>query len=104
MRGTVLFSDDRRYAILYTTGHIPFFKTYPGMRVPKPLEVRKFLGNSDMKVICEEILTLSRLDWNSIKFCQRLPVTISFPQKVGDILAERRASLIQIKAHYRYYM
>jgi len=104
MRGSVLFSDDRKYAILYTTGHISFFKTYPGMRVPKPIEVRKFRGNSDIKLICEEILTLSRLDWNSIKFCQRLPVTISFPQKVGVILAERRASLIQIKAHYRYYM
>lgn len=104
MRGTMILSNNHKKAILYTFGYIPTLRTYPGMRTPIPIEVRQFTGNSEMNIICNEILTLTRLDWNNIKFCQRLPVTIAFSKKVGDILSERRARDIDIKEHYRYYM
>ncbi|KKM70930.1 hypothetical protein LCGC14_1435780 [marine sediment metagenome] len=104
MRGTFIKSEDEREGVLYTTGLIPSMKTYPGMRIPKPLYIRQYTQNTELEILYKEILTLTRLDWNTIKFCQKFPVTISFPQKVGKILAERRAREIQIKAHYRYYM
>jgi len=104
MRGTALISEDRTECILYTVGHIPSLGTYPGMGIPKPIIIRKFTGNSDIEVICKEILTLTRLDWNTIKFNQKLPVTIKFPKKVSSILAERRINQITMKNHYRYYM
>ncbi len=104
MRGTGLISNDEKECILFTTGYIPSYKTYPGMRAPKPILIRDFTGNSNIELISKEVLKLTRLDWNDIKFCHRLPVTITFPQKVGDILAERRARGISIKNHYRYYM
>ena len=104
MRGTLLSSEDLQECILYSVGLIPSYKTYPGMRIPNPIKIRQFSCNSDIKLICKEILTLSRLDWNNIKFCHRLPVTIEFPRKVGKILSEKRANDIRIESHYRYYM
>ncbi len=104
MRGTALITDDRKECILFTIGHIPSLGTYPGMRIPKPIIIRKFTNNSDIEVICKEILTLTRLDWNTIKFNQKLPVTIKFPRKVSNILAERRINQIKIQHHYRFYM
>ncbi|MGV9205883.1 MAG: hypothetical protein ACOC44_17875, partial [Promethearchaeia archaeon] len=104
MRGTVLLTDDRKEALLFTKGYIPVLGTYPGHRVPAPIKVKKFMGNSDISTICEEVLKLSRLDWNTIKYSQKMPVTISFSKKVKAILAERCASLIDVKTPYRYYM
>jgi len=104
IRGTLVSTFDNSRNYLYTYGYIPSLKTYPGMRAPIPIEVKQFTSNSDIKKICSEILILSRLDWNNIKYCQRMPVTLKFSKLVGDILAERRATTIQIQPHYRYYM
>lgn len=104
MRGTAIISDDRNECLLYTVGYIPSLGTYPGMGIPKPIIIKKFTNNSDIEVICKEILTLTRLDWNTIKFSLKLPVTIKFPKKVSNILAERKINQITMKNHYRYYM
>jgi len=105
MRGTLISTDEpyNRY-FLFTHGFLPSLGTYPGMRVPIPIEIRKFTQNSDIDQICSEILILTRLDWNNIKYCQRMPVTLAFAEKVGNILAERRAINVTIPIHYRFYM
>ncbi|MBD3192548.1 MAG: hypothetical protein GF308_18050 [Candidatus Heimdallarchaeota archaeon] len=105
MRGTMISTEERKRCFLYTYGYLPPMETYPGMKVPSPLEVKQFTGNADIKKICKEILTLTRLDWNNIKYCQKMPVTLAFAKKVGEILSERRSEDISnIKIHYRYYM
>ena len=39
LRGTALELEGDEF-ILYTKGSVPFFQTYPGMYVPRPLDVR----------------------------------------------------------------
>src|SRR5262249_26887538 len=59
LRGTyVKFSDDD--LLLYTSGYIPFLRTYPGARVPQPLEVLEHHGDSPWDGVLKEILALTK--------------------------------------------
>ncbi len=64
LRGTfVKFADTD--LLLYTTGYIPYLRTYPGTRVPQPLEVTEHYGDSAWNLILREILALTKMDWNT---------------------------------------
>ena len=102
LRGTVVKLPDKS-VLLYTQGYIPYLDTYPGLRVPSPLEILEHHGNSKTDKICHEILALTKMNWNNASFCCRAPITISFAQKVGDILRETPSS-IEPKTKFRYYM
>lgn len=104
IRGTLVKNKDQKSGFLFTFGHIPVLETLPGMRIANPIEIRQFTENSSLELISKEILKLSRLDWNSIKYCQKLPVTLAFSGRLKDILAERRTEESVIKTQYMFYM
>jgi hypothetical protein len=89
--------------LLYTRGYIPYTSEYPGMRVPRPIEIVEHYGSSSLKRLCEEILALTKLDWNSAVFAQKQPITTAFSEDVGQILAEIQPG-VQPKTLYRFYM
>ncbi len=89
--------------LLYTSGYVPFLRTYPGARTPLPLEVIEHIGDSSWLVILKEILALTKMNWNTAYFAQRQPITIAFAQQVGQILAELPEQL-PLRPEYRYYM
>ncbi len=89
--------------LLYTVGYIPFLRTYPGARVPQPLEILEHFGDSPWNIVLEEILALTKLNWNTADFACSLPLTIAFSRKVGQILAELPSSL-PFRSEYRFYM
>jgi len=101
LRGTMI-SLTPHQCLLYTTGFTPRIRTYPGLRVPKPLLITHY-GDSEIKVICAEILGLTKLNWNTTVFSKQLPITLEFAQSVGKILSEI-SSDIELKDHYRFYM
>lgn len=84
-RGTLLSLSETE-GILYTRGAVDFYKTYPGMYVPSPLEVRLFENDSSLDDICKEILGLSKMNWNNTQFDGRLPITLECAHRVGDIM------------------
>ncbi len=84
MRGTLLHLDNAT-GILYTTGYIPYFETFPSMAIPRPLEISVYEQESSLKKICEEILALTKLNFNNCNYYDSLPITIRFAQKVGEI-------------------
>ena len=102
LRGTAIQIGENNY-ILFTKGYIPYFRTYPGLRVPVPLEIVEHYGDSPMKNISEEILALTKMNWNSSKFYSREPVTIKFAREVGKILSELPSD-VPIQKHYKFYM
>ncbi len=104
VRGTLISSRNMRRNYLFTNGFIPVLGTYPGMRVPVPLEIRSFTNDSDIEIVSKEILALTRLNWNNIKYCQNDPVTLAFSRNVGKILQEARSRNLIIHPHYRFYM
>ena len=103
LRGTVVTLAQRRHAV-FTVGYIPYFRVYPGMRVPVPLEVVEHHGDSPAALVCEELLALTKLNWNSCTFACSEPITIHFARSVGHILSELPADKPPPQSKYRFYM
>ena len=85
LRGTYLELDDTR-AIIYLRGSVDFFRTYPGLYVPRPLELEIAEGDTALENMGRELLRLSKLNWNNTQFDGGEPMTLRAARKVGDIL------------------
>ncbi|MDO6966113.1 argonaute/piwi family protein [Rhizobium alvei] len=84
-RGTLLSLSEEE-GILYTRGTVDFYKTYPGMYVPSPLRVTVYEQDSSLETLCEEILGLTKMNWNNTQMDGRLPITLECAKKIGDIM------------------
>lgn len=102
LRGTYVRFSDSDF-LLYTSGYIPFLRTYPGARVPRPLEILEHIGDSPWNVVLQEILALTKMNWNTADFACRDPITVAFSRRVGEILAEVPANS-RIRHEYKFYM
>ena len=56
------------------------------MEVPKPLLIDVCRGKVDMEVVLNDIMALTKLNYNSCRFSDGDPVTIRFADAVGEIL------------------
>jgi hypothetical protein len=85
LRGT--FIDLDRKGLLYTRGSVPYYGTYPGLRVPRPLLLVPH-ENSDSKLLtlARDVLALTKVNWNTTQFDQKLPAPIKAAREVGRIL------------------
>lgn len=85
LRGT--FVDLGGNGLLYTNGSIPYYGTYPGLYDPKPLLLCPHKScDSTISQIAEEVLSLTKINWNSTQMNQRLPIPIRAARKVGEVL------------------
>jgi len=104
IRGTGVILGKRHY-LLFTGGYIPYLRTYPSKRIPRPIEILEHFGDSTPQWVCTEILALTKLNWNSCWFGSTMPITIRFSRDVGRVLAELpKDTSIQPQSKYRYYM
>jgi hypothetical protein len=78
--------DDINY--LYTTGFIPALHAYPHGHVPSPLQLADHIGDSSTLQILQEVLLLTKMNWNTTAFADLRPITLRFSQLVGDIMRE----------------
>lgn len=102
LRGTYVKLGDSDF-LLYTTGYVPYLRTYPGARVPQPLEVLEHHGDSPWDVVLREVLALTKMNWNTAAFACSEPITVAFSRKVGQVLAELGVGQT-MRAEYRFYM
>lgn len=85
LRGT--FVDLKGKGLLYTRGSVPYYGTYPGLRVPRPLLlVPHENSDSSLTQLAEEVLALTKVNWNTTQFDQKLPAPIKAAREVGRIL------------------
>lgn len=102
LRGS-LVRFDRDQALLYTRGSVEFFRTYPGMYIPRPLMLRCQALGQPLQHIAEEMLALTKMNWNNTQFDNGLPITIAAAKHVGEVLKyvdEGQA----IAPRYSFYM
>lgn len=85
LRGSLL-RFDRDEALLYTRGSVEFFRTYPGMYIPRPLMLRCQALGQPLQHIAEEVLALTKMNWNNTQFDNGLPITIAAARQVGEVL------------------
>ena len=85
LRGT--FVNLAGKGLLYTNGSIPYYGTYPGQYDPRPLLLCPHQScDSTISQIAEEVLSLTKINWNSTQMNQRLPIPIRAARKVGEVL------------------
>ncbi len=85
IRGTALVIDERT-AYLWTSGYVARLDTYMGPETPNPIQIRVQRGFCDLKTVLNDILGLTKINFNSCLHNDRLPVTIRFANAVGDVL------------------
>lgn len=102
LRGTKINLDDRTH-FLYTRGSIEFFQTYPGKYVPRTLEIRCVETQQTSQYLCNEILALTKMNWNNTQFDGGLPITLRCAYQVGDILKYVDDNT-EVEPRYSFYM
>lgn len=86
LRGTLMHIGDNYF--LYTTGYLPEIKKYPHGHVPAPLRIVDHYGDSSKTKLLNEILTLTKMNWNTANVDGTFPITLQFARLVGEILRE----------------
>jgi hypothetical protein len=102
LRGSLL-RFDKDEALLYTRGSVEFFRTYPGMYIPRPLMLRCQALGQPMQHIAEEMLALTKMNWNNTQFDNGLPITIAAARQVGEVL-KYVSEEQEIAPRYSFYM
>ena len=94
---------DPDHFLLYTRGSVPFFEMYPGLYVPRALEVEVVAAEQSQRTLAQEILALTKMNWNNTQFDSSLPITVQAARQVGSIL-KYAGGLKQIQTRYAFYM
>jgi hypothetical protein len=88
LRGTAMILNENN-AYLWTTGYVPQLDTYIGPETPNPLFITTLRSKDKMppiKVVLEDIMGLTKINYNSCNFNDGQPVTVRFANMVGDVL------------------
>ena len=88
LRGTALLLDDQT-AYLWSSGYVPQLDTYIGPETPNPLHItvlRSRFAKPNILTVLQDIMGLTKINYNSCNFNDGLPVTVRFARMVGDVL------------------
>ncbi len=102
LRGTLVSLSDK-YQALYTRGSVDFFHTYPGMYAPQALGIRIEQAEQAPKFLANEILELTKMNWNNTQFDGFEPITLRAARQVGKILKYVPEG-DPIQSRYAFYM
>ncbi len=101
LRGT--FADFGGRGLLYTRGSVPYYRTYPGQRAPRPLLLVPHPGgDSTIEQIAREVFAMTKVNWNTTQFDQKLPAPIRAARNVGRVL-KHVGSERDVQADFRHY-
>ncbi|MDE0011455.1 MAG: hypothetical protein OXU36_09925 [Candidatus Poribacteria bacterium] len=102
LRGTFWDTGGESF-VLYTRGSVDFFSTYPGLYVPMPLGFRCDRVAQTPTSLAQEILALTKMNWNNTQFDGGQPITIRCARQVGQILKYFGPN-DHYEPYYRFYM
>lgn len=107
-RGTAILTSPNSF-LLWTHGVVPsienpYFKFYLGGRhIPCPLRITKHYGDATVGQIANEILGLTKMNWNSLDLYTQLPATVyssSEIARIGKLLSRKEGKSYD----YRYFI
>ena len=92
IRGTIIFdATNRNRAILSTVGHSILssnrLRPWSGIGTPRPLEItiERNTTQYNLREIAEQILTMTKLDWNTTEISVRSPITLKYSNKAANM-------------------
>jgi len=88
-RGTAVQLDDYT-ALLWVHGATravnPRLNYFQGKRrIPAPLSIRRHVGHTELRQICDEILGLSKMNWNTFDLYTKDPATLHSSNEIARI-------------------
>jgi hypothetical protein len=87
----------------HTRGSVPFYETYPGLYVPRPVESRVHDPEETPGALASELLALTKMNWNTTEFAQRDPITLRAAGEVNNILRYLKEN-DPVESSYASYM
>lgn len=107
-RGTLQFLSGRD-ALLYVNGTAPGLAAgngnfYQGAKsIPSPLLISRDAGSGPLERNADDVLALTKMDWNNDALYDPLPVTIKYSQKLARVIGHTRG-LPDAAYPYRLFM
>jgi len=101
-RGTIWVINDRT-VYLWASGFKRDLLTYDGWEVPVPLRIEVQHGIAPIEQVAEDILGLTKLNYNSCKVGDSEPVTVGFSNKVGEILVSNPTITVR-RPSFKFYI
>ena len=102
VRGTFWKLSDST-GFLWGSGFKPRIATYDGWETPVPLRIDIQHGNAPIERIAQDILGLTKLNYNACKLGDSEPVTVGFSDAVGEILVSN-PSILHRKPNFKFYI
>ena len=97
-----------RETLLWTQGNAPaaaagknYFKE--GKGIPSPLILKRFVGHGSWEEECENILALTKMNWNNDSLYDRLPVTLGYASVLARTI-KRMPSLSPRPYEFRFFI
>lgn len=88
-RGTGLILDGADM-LLWLHGNVMNLKSnrsyFQGKsRIPTPVRVTRYAGDTPVETIASELLALTKMDWNTFALYKQMPVTVTTPNSIARI-------------------
>lgn len=109
-RGTILPLDTDTF-LFFTQGDVEginlidgrYHYYQEGRNIPRPILVQRYLGTAPVETVAEDILKLTKMNWNNLQLYNRLPVTIIFAHRIAQIVKQVE-NYSNIPFDFRYYI
>lgn len=85
LRGLALIINEKE-GFLWTRGFVPRLNTSMSLEIPNPLRIVIDKEDGNIEQVLEDILALTKLNYNACIYGDGLPVTLRFSDMIGGIL------------------
>lgn len=103
LRG-MAYIENKKKGYLWSTGSIPRLRTYPFQGIPYPLVIEICQGDADIRIVLKDILSLTKLNYNACHFADGMPITLSFANKIGEILTAAPIEKDEAPLPFKFYI
>lgn len=102
VRGTFVRLNQRS-GFLLCNGFKPSIATYDGWETPVPLRIDIQYGDTPIERVAQDILGLTKLNYNACHLGDGQPVTVGFSDAVGEILISN-PTVPNRRPNFKYYI
>ncbi len=102
LRNTAMIRG-KKSAFLWTKGFIPRLQSVLGLETPNPLSIQVIRGKANIEVVCQDVLALTKLNYNTCMYFDGTPVTLKFANTIGEILTAGPNEGLEVLP-FKYYI
>jgi hypothetical protein len=103
LRGAAYIENDRK-GFLWSAGFIPRLQSVPFQGIPYPLSIEICKGEADINVVHQDVLALTKLNYNGCHFADGDPITLNFADKIGDIITAAPIKKDDAPLPFKFYI